>query len=92
MPRPGTSAALPTAPANPPMPGSAPLVYPPFRHHAWWYPIGVWVILAGFFAFLDLTTTHTITWSVWPIGILGIFMVGLPLLNLLEEKTQSRPR
>jgi len=68
------------------------MVYPPSHHHAWWYPIGVWVILSAFFSFIDLTTTHSITWSVWPIGIMGIFMVGIPLLNLVEERTAGRPR
>ena len=77
----------PTAP--PPVP--PPMVYPPGRHRAWWYPIGVWVILSAFFAFIDLAGSRTISWSVWPIGILGIFMVGFPLLQLLEERA-SRPR
>ncbi len=90
MPRPVPAA--PAAPAAPPMPPVPPMVYPPSHHHAWWYPIGVWVILSAFFAFMDLTTTRTITWSVWPIGILGIFMVGLPLLNLVEERTMRRPQ
>ncbi len=62
------------------------MVYRPEQPHLWWYPIGVWVILSGFFAFLDLVSTHTITWSIWPIGILGIFMVGFPLLNLFEGR------
>ncbi len=85
MPRPPAPApAAAAAPAAPPM------VYAPSQHHAWWYPIGVWVILSAFFAFLDASLTHTITWSVWPIGILGIFMVGIPLLNLFEERTTRR--
>lgn len=87
-------------PIGPPGPGTAPTVpqvappmmYGPSQHHAWWYPIGVWVILAAFFVFLDASLTHAITWSVWPIGILGIFMVGIPLLNLLEERSSGRPR
>ena len=61
-------------------------MYQPGQHHVWWYPIGVWVILSGFFAFLDLVGTGTLTWSVYPIGILGIFMVGFPVLHLVEER------
>ena len=90
MPRPAAVAPAAAAPPAPPV--APPMVYPPSHHHAWWYPIGVWVILAAFFAFIDLATTHSITWSVWPIGILGIFMVGIPLLNLLEERTAGRSR
>ncbi len=91
MPRPAAPPPLaPVASAVPP--GPPPVVYAPDHRHAWWYPIGVWVILAGFFAFIDLSTTHTITWSVWPIGLLGIFMVGIPLLNLLEDRTMRPPR
>ena len=89
MPKPAAGAAPPPSPPPPLVP---PMVYPPSHRHAWWYPIGVWVILSGFFAFIDLTTAHAITWSVWPVGILGIFMVGIPLLNLLEERTTGRPR
>ena len=97
MPRPGVAgaaSATSTAPPRPPMPPPTgpTMVYPPSNRHAWWYPIGVWVILSAFFAFIDLATTHTITWSVWPIGILGIFMVGFPLLHLVEERTARRPR
>ncbi len=86
MPRPPAPAA-PTAPTAP-----VPVMYPPAHQHAWWYPIGVWVVLAAFFAFLDTMTTHAITWSVWPIGILGIFMVGIPLLNVVEERSTGRRR
>lgn len=85
MPRPTVAGVPASPPVYPPPP--APVMYPPSRRHAWWYPIGVWVILSAFFAFLDLVTTHTITWSIWPIGILGIFMVGFPLLNLVEERS-----
>lgn len=66
---------------------SAPLVFAPLRPRAWWYPIGVWVILSAFFLFLDVATDRGIDWSYWPIGILAIFMVGFPLLNLLEAWT-----
>ena len=88
MPRPGT----PVAAAAPPVAAPAPVVYPPSHRHAWWYPIGVWVVLSAFFAFMDLMTSHTLTWSVWPIGILGIFMVGFPLLNLVEERSAGPRR
>jgi hypothetical protein len=47
----------------------------------------VWVILSAFFLFLDVATDRGIDWSYWPIGILAIFMVGFPLLNLLEAWT-----
>ncbi len=104
MPKPSVPAAPPAAPAAPaaPPPGAAypppgagypppPYAYPPAQRRAWWYPIGVWVILSGFFLFVDLVMNHTVTWSVWPVGILGIFMVGFPLLHLLEERS-TRPR
>ena len=93
MPRPGAPGTAPAVPAAPPLPSAPapPLVYPPAHPRAWWYPIGVWVILSAFFAFIDVAGTHTISWSVWPIGILGIFMVGFPLLHLLEERA-SRTR
>ena len=89
MPRPSVAAGPVPPPGMPPAP---PVVYPPSHRHAWWYPIGVWVILSAFFAFMDLVTTHAITWSVWPIGILGIFMVGFPLLNLVEERSAGARR
>lgn len=83
----------PPGPGTPPtVPPSGPTVYGPSQHHAWWYPIGVWVILSAFFLFLDASFTHAVTWSVWPIGILGIFMVGIPLLNVFEERTTGRAR
>lgn len=93
MPRPTVSGTAPAAPVAPPTPAAPapPYVYPPARPRAWWYPIGVWVILSAFFAFIDLAGTRTISWSIWPIGILGVFMVGFPLLHLLEERS-SRPR
>jgi hypothetical protein len=93
MPKPaiaGTATAAPTAPPPPVAPPPR-VVYPPSRPRAWWYPIGVWVILSAFFAFIDLASTRAVSWSIWPIGILGIFMVGFPLLHLLEER-MSRPR
>lgn len=88
MPRPsGTPSAAPPIPP----PTIPPLYYPPDRPRAWWYPIGVWVILAAFFLFIDLSTDGQVTWSVWPVGILGIFMLGFPLLHRLEEWS-SPPR
>ena len=89
MPR--AAAAPAGAPPPGPPPTVPPLYYPPARTRAWWYPIGVWVILAAFFVFIDVATTGRITWSVWPVGILGIFMLGFPLLHRLEEWS-SRPR
>ncbi len=91
MPKPSVAGTAPSAaaaaPSGPPVPPVPPMYYPPARPHLWWYPIGVWVILAGFFLFIDLATNpaHTMSWSIWPIGILGIFMVGFPLLHLIEE-------
>lgn len=76
------------SPAGPPPP---PVYYRPAQQRAWWYPIGVWAILAAFFLFVDLSTTGRVSWSVWPIGILGIFMLGFPLLHRLEMWA-SRPR
>lgn len=87
---PGMAAAAAVAPPPPVAPMPLP-VYPPARPRAWWYPIGVWVILSAFFAFIDFAGTRTISWSVWPIGILGIFMVGFPLLHLIEDRA-SPPR
>ena len=94
MPRPSVPGGTPSAPAPapPPLPPvPAPYAYRPARRRAWWYPIGVWVIFSAFFLFIDLAATRTVTWSVWPIGILGIFMVGFPVLRLLEEWS-ARPR
>ncbi len=84
MPRPPAETVPPAAGSAPSMP--PPAVYHPAQHHVWWYPIGVWVILAGFFAFIDLVATGRLTWSVYPIGIFGIFMVGFPLLHLVEDR------
>ena len=85
MPRP--AGAIPMQAQRPlPAPPPAPTYYPPTRPKAWWYPIGVWIILASFFLFIDLLSGGLIEWAYWPIGITGIFMVGFPLLNLLEEK------
>jgi len=83
MPKPAVAGTPPTAPPPAVMP---PMVYRPTQPHLWWYPIGVWVILSAFFAFMDVVVTHTITWSIWPIGILGIFMVGFPVLHLIEGR------
>ncbi len=81
------AAAAPTAPP----PTVPPLYYPPSRERVWWYPIGVWVILSAFFVFMDVSTTARITWSVWPVGIMGIFMLGFPLLHRFEAwSTQPR--
>ena len=91
MPRPNVPGGAATG-VGPPPPVAPPMVYPPSHRHAWWYPIGVWVILSAFFMFIDLSTTHSITWSVWPVGILGIFMLGIPLLNRLEERSAGRAR
>lgn len=93
MPKPSVpgAASAATAPSpSSPAPVYMPPVYQPSQRHAWWYPIGVWVILSGFFAFLDIAATHTVSWSVWPIGILGIFMVGFPLLQLVEGRATQR--
>ena len=94
MPKPAATpaAAPPSGPVMPPSPPPPPYAYPPARHRAWWYPIGVWVILSAFFLFLDLASTHAVTWSIWPIGILGIFMVGFPLLHVIEERSYRPPR
>lgn len=92
MPRPTVPGTVPTAPPPAPVPVPPPVYYPPTRRRAWWYPIGVWFLLSLFFLFLDLMTTRAVTWSYWPIGILGIFMVGLPLLQRLEEWASSRRR
>lgn len=88
----GTASKGPPANAGSPAPSSnapkAPLlVFAPVRPRAWWYPIGVWVLLSAFFLFVDLATGGGVEWSYWPIGLLGIFMLGFPLLNLLEAWT-----
>ena len=67
-----------------------PLVYAPVRPRAWWYPIGVWGLLSAFFLFLDAAPGDGIGWASWPIGVLGIFMVGFPLLGLLETWSAGR--
>ncbi len=87
MPKPTPTTAAPSVPP----PTVPPMYYPPTRGRVWWYPMGVWVILAAFFVFMDLSTTSRITWSVWPVGILGIFLLGFPLLHRLEEWS-TRPR
>ncbi len=87
----GTRLAASPRPSTP-SPAIPPTYYPPARPRAWWYPIGVWLILSAFFLFVDASTTRTITWAYWPIGILGIFMVGFPILRLLEETMARRPR
>ena len=90
MPRaPGAAPAQAPRPApNPP----APMYYPPARTRAWWYPIGVWVILASFFLFIDVVPDLTVSWAYWPIGVTGIFMVGFPLLQLVEDAASRRRR
>ena len=90
MPR--AAAAPAGAPPPGPPPTVPPLYYPPARTRAWWYPIGVWVILASFFLFIDVVPDLTVSWAHWPIGVTGIFMVGLPLLQLLEESAARRRR
>jgi len=62
---------------------------PPARPRAWWYPIGVWVILSAFFLFIDLLSAG-VDFAYFVIGILGIFMVGFPLLRRLEEWSAQR--
>jgi hypothetical protein len=44
----------------------------------------VWVVLSAFFLFLDLVPGDGLAWAHGPIGVLGIFLVGFPLLQLLE--------
>lgn len=68
-----------------------PVVFPPAQRRAWWYPIGVWVILSGFFLFVDAVPDGEVQWAYWPIGIIGIFLVGFPLLNRLERAQGPRP-
>ncbi|OGS47935.1 MAG: hypothetical protein A3K68_07685 [Euryarchaeota archaeon RBG_16_68_13] len=58
---------------------------------AWWYPIGVWTILSAFFLFIDLVPDLVVQWAYWPVGITGIFLVGFPVLNLLERRASRRP-
>ncbi|MGQ0796769.1 MAG: zinc-ribbon domain-containing protein [Methanobacteriota archaeon] len=82
--------ASPTATAGPASP-SAPVVYRPARPRAWWYPIGVWMLLGAFFLFVDLVSGGGVDWAYWPVGVIGIFLVGFPLLNLLEAR-MSRKR
>jgi hypothetical protein len=65
-------------------------VYAPARRHAWWFPIGVWAIISAFFASVDVATTHMVSWSVWPIGVIGIFLVGVPILHRLERWSLAR--
>lgn len=81
-------------PAGAPTPAAAPqapaVVYAPTRTRAWWYPIGVWVILSAFVLFVDFMEGGGLAWAWWVIGILGIFMVGFPLLRLLEERSMKR--
>lgn len=90
--RPRASNASSTEPA--PTRAMPPVVYPPARPRPWWYPIGVWLLLAAFFLFVDLVSGGGVDWAYWPIGIIGIFLVGFPLLNLLETRMshERRPR
>lgn len=81
--------------ASRPAPPAAPqplVVYASVRPRAWWYPIGVWVLLSSFFLFVDLVPGDGIGWAHWPIGVLGIFMVGFPLLHLVETFVAERSR
>lgn len=80
--------SLPIPPA--PAPAGPPTVYPASRQRAWWYPIGVWAILSAFFLFSDLLANGRVIWAYWPIGILGIFMIGFPLLRRLEAWALAR--
>lgn len=66
------------------------VVFPPARPRAWWYPIGVWLLLSLFFVVVDLIPGDGIGWAYWPIGLSGIFLVGFPLLHLLEAWTAKR--
>jgi len=92
MPRPAAATPTEAPRPMPPSPsGVPPTVYPPARPRAWWYPIGVWFILSAFFLFVDVVPDARVDWSYWPIGIIGIFMVGFPLLRLLEEASVRRP-
>lgn len=87
--------ATPGVPAVSSAPSAAlrrPVVYPPARPRAWWYPIGVWLLLAAFFLFVDLVSGAGVDWAFWPIGIIGIFLVGFPLLNLLEARMSHERR
>jgi hypothetical protein len=79
---------------RPARPEATPLVvYAPVRPRAWWYPIGVWVVLSAFFLFVDLVPGDGLGWAHGPIGVLGIFLVGFPLLHLLEAFVAGeRPR
>lgn len=76
-------AAVPP-PAPTPMAPGAP--HAAGREPSWWYPIGVWAVLTAFFLFIDLTTTGRISWAQWPIGIIGIFLVGFSLLGLADRR------
>jgi hypothetical protein len=80
----GAAPTSPTVPANPGSRLADRVVYAPARRHAWWFPIGVWAVLSAFFLFTDTMTTRSVSWSVWPVGVIGIFLVGLPLLRRLE--------
>lgn len=68
--------------------GSGPILTKEGR--AWWYPIGVWAVLSAFFLFVDAAFTGAVTWSIWPIGFLGIFMVGFTLLRYADERSRRK--
>ncbi|NIN70208.1 MAG: zinc-ribbon domain-containing protein [Anaerolineae bacterium] len=53
---------------------------------AWWYPIGLWAILSAFFLFVELMAWGGINWSLWPVGILGILLVGFTLLRYANDR------
>ena len=71
-------------------PPPAPVPYRPEAPRAWWFPIGLWLLASGFLLLADFATTGGILWSYWPIGLLGIFMAGFPLLHRLEERSLAR--
>ena len=85
------SAGAPAPRPAPPVSGPSPVVFPPVQPRAWWYPIGVWTILSAFFLFIDLVPDLVVQWAYWPVGITGIFLVGFPVLNLLERRASRRP-
>lgn len=57
---------------------------------AWWYPIGVWVIFSGFVVFVEWMGLGSIRWSLWPVGISGILLVGFTLLRHANERYSQR--
>lgn len=86
-PKPGAVPMTPSAVAAPAPPH---FLYAPLRPPAWWYPLALWAVLAAVFLALDALGSGRITWSVWPVGLLGIFLVGFPLLHRLEAWSATR--